>query len=73
MAELKTYRLFFKEGLEIDIRAADAVLDHSRRQVRFTGEGGKFIDDVIIVVDELQAIIPVAHISEKTASSNGVD
>lgn len=73
MPELKTYRLFFKEGLEVDVRAADALLDQSRRQVRFTGENGSFIDDMIIVVDELQAIIPVAQISENAASSNGVD
>jgi hypothetical protein len=73
MPELKTYRLFFKEGLEVDIRAADAQLDQSRRQIRFTGENGTFIDDMIIVVDELQAIIPVAQISENAASTNGVD
>jgi hypothetical protein len=73
MPELKTYRLFFKEGLEVDIRAADAQLDQSRRQIRFTGENGTFIDDMIIVLDELQAIIPVAHISENAASTNGVD
>lgn len=73
MPELKTYRLFFKEGLEIDIRAADAQLDQSRRQIRFTGENGTFIDDMIIILDELQAIIPVAQISENAASTNGVD
>jgi hypothetical protein len=73
MPELKTYRLFFKEGLEVDIRAADAQLDQSRRQIRFTGENGTFIDDMIIVLDELQAIIPVAQISENAASTNGVD
>ena len=73
MPELKSYRLFFKEGLEVDIRAAGATFDQSRRQVRFTGEDGTFIDDMIIVVDELQAIIPVAQISENAASSNGVD
>ena len=73
MAELKTYRLFFKEGLEIDVRAAGAVLDQSRRQVRFTGENGKFIDDLIVVMEELQAIVPMSHIREASASSNGRD
>jgi len=73
MPELKSYRLFFKEGLEVDVRAAGAAFDQPRRQVRFTGEDGTFIDDMIIVVDQLQAIIPVAQISESAASSNGVD
>lgn len=73
MPEIKTYRLYFKEGLEVDVRAADAVLDQSRQQVRFTGENGKFIDDVIVVMDELQAIIPLTHIAESNSSTNGVD
>lgn len=71
MPELKTYRLYFKEGLEIDVRAADAVLDQSRKQVRFTGENGKFIDDHIVVMEELQAIVPLRHIQESSTSSNG--
>lgn len=71
MPELKTYRLYFKEGLEIDLRASDAVLDQARKQVRFTGEDGKFIDDLIIVMEELQAIVPMEHIQEAPASSNG--
>lgn len=71
MPELKTYRLYFKEGLEIDVRAAAAVLDQARKQVRFTGENGKFIDDLIVVMDELQAIVPVRLIQESTTSSNG--
>ncbi len=73
MPETKTYRLYFKEGLEVDVRAADAVLDQSRRQVRFTGENGKFIDDLIVVMDELQAIIPLTQIAENASSANGVD
>lgn len=73
MPELKTYRLYFKEGLEVDVRAADAVLDQSRQQVRFTGENGKFIDDMIVVMDELQAIIPLAQIAETSSSTNGRD
>lgn len=73
MAEIKTYRLYFKEGLEVDVRATDAVLDQSRRQIRFTGENGKFIDDLIVVMDELQAIIPLSHIAEGAASTNGMD
>lgn len=73
MPETKTYRLFFKDGLEVDVRAADAVLDQSRRQVRFTGEDGKFIDDLIVVMEELQAIIPLANIAENASSTNGMD
>lgn len=73
MPETKTYRLYFKEGLEVDVRAADAVLDQSRQQVRFTGENGKFIDDLIVVMEELQAIIPLTHIAESASSTNGVD
>lgn len=73
MPETKTYRLYFKEGLEVDVRAADAVLDQARRQVRFTGEDGRFIDDMIVVMEELQAIIPLTQIAESTSSSNGVD
>ncbi len=73
MPELKTYRLYFKEGLEVDVRAAGAVLDQSRRQVRFTSENGKFIDDLIVVMEELQAIIPLTQISERAGSTNGVD
>lgn len=73
MPELKTYRLYFKEGLEIDVRAADAVLDQARKQVRFTGENGKFIDDLIVVMEEVQAIVPLHHIQESAASSNGRD
>lgn len=73
MPETKTYRLYFKEGLEVDVRAADAVLDQSRQQVRFTGENGKFIDDLIVVMEELQAIIPLTHIAEKASSTNGMD
>ena len=73
MPEIKTYRLYFKEGLEVDVRAADAVLDQSRQQVRFTNEDGKFIDDLIVVMDQLQAIIPLAQIAEGASSSNGVD
>ncbi|MEX0599087.1 MAG: hypothetical protein WD423_11695 [Rhodothermales bacterium] len=71
MPELKTYRLYFKEGLEIDVRAADAVLDQSRKQVRFTGENGKFIDDLIVVMEELQAIIPSSHIRDSATTTNG--
>lgn len=71
MPETKTYRLYFKEGLEVDVRASDAVLDQARRQVRFTGENGKFIDDLIVVMEELQAIIPLAHLAERNASTNG--
>lgn len=71
MPELKTYRLFFKEGLEIDVRAADAVLDQSRKQVRFTDENGKFIDDLIVVMEEMQAIVPLRHIKDSSTSSNG--
>lgn len=73
MPETKTYRLYFKEGLEVDVHAVDAVLDQSRKQVRFTGENGKFIDDLIVVMEELQAIIPLTHISERASSTNGVD
>lgn len=71
MAEINTYRLYFKEGLEIDIKAVNAVLDQSRQQVRFTGEDGKFIDDLIIVMDELQAIVPMDHLVGADSSTNG--
>ncbi len=71
MPELKIYRLFFKDGLEIDLHAAGAVLDQARKQVRFTGEDGKFIDDLIVVMEELQAIVPVHHIRDASTSSNG--
>lgn len=73
MPELKTYRIYFKEGLEVDVRAAGAEIDQSRRQIRFTGENGKFIDDLIVVMEELQAIIPLTQISEGAGSTNGVD
>ena len=71
MADLNTYRLYFKEGLEIDVRAANAVLDQSRQQVRFTGEDGKFIDDLIVVMEELQAIVPMDHLVAADSSTNG--
>lgn len=71
MPQLRTYRLFFKEGLEVDIHAADAVLDQNRQQVRFTGENGKFIDDLIVVMSELQAIVPLDHLAEISTTTNG--
>lgn len=71
MPELKTYRLFFKDGLEIDLRASDAVLDASRKQVRFMDDNGKFIDDLVVVMEELQAIVPLELILDGGSSSNG--